>query len=100
MSRAIVGKTKLECERIPLQYPASRWRLTSRNGKIVDAGTESFSSRAACRRNLERIRDSLCEHTDTHTGRILFEGEKSMHAKAMERATVRQILKDHKPREK
>ncbi len=38
-----------------------RWQLKGRNGKIVDASTESFASKWAARNNARLTRDGLIE---------------------------------------
>jgi len=43
-----------------------RWQIKARNGKIVAASSEGFSSRAKCEINLWLVYEVLCGSMHTH----------------------------------
>lgn len=41
-----------------------RWKIVARNGKIVCASSEAFTSLAKCRKNARLTEDALWEHVN------------------------------------
>jgi uncharacterized protein YegP (UPF0339 family) len=58
-----------------------RWQIKSRNGKIVGASSEGFTTLRKCRDNADRVWFGLHRATAFGTGPILFSNESDLKPK-------------------